>query len=93
MAATPPTTAAPNPLADNWTLTPLEGSVAGVTAEIARLNAPAHFKTALIADLTAALEGADHNFVKLHAHGTRQSAAQSSRHIILIDLETSKKNL
>ena len=77
----------------NWSLPVLEGSFAGVVAEIDRLTFPDHFKTALIADLDAALANTDHNFVKLHAHGQRHYTANKTHHIVLLDLETSKKNL
>ena len=83
----------PKSLPENWNLPALEGSVSGVTAEIDRLPGPEHFKAALKSDIAAALDGTDHNFIKLHAHGTRHAEATFARHIILIDLETSKKNL
>lgn len=80
-------------LPENWNLPALEGSTLGVTSEIANLTAPEHFKAALLDDIKAVLDGTDHNWLKIHAHGTRQQGEKSIRHIVLLDIETSKKNL
>jgi len=52
---------------------------------------PAHFKAALLEGIAAALEGTDHNYVVVHGNGQTHAGEKTRRHLVMLDIETSRE--
>lgn len=72
----------------------LRGSVPKVLDQIQSLaDVPAHFRETLTNAVQAAIEGTDHNYAVLRAHGNIHRTVQGQRHIVLLDLQTRHENI